>query len=193
LRIRLLFQEEMDAQFGRYRQPEERPFSGRVPSSKRIVEIPDTGLRIKDYSKVNLTDSILSSYIDLVPKICPPGDDRQYGSSVVADVYALQAIAERIHFGSFYVAECKFRNDPENYKKLIKIKDEQGIIAALTRKEVEERIIKRISEKVTYIQARVNRNVRTVINPEIILTYYRDHIIPLTKRGELLYLLSRII
>lgn len=193
LEVRLFYQEEMDAQFGRYRQPEERPFNRNLPSPKRIVQIPDTGLSIDDYDKVNLTKKIFTSYIDLVPEICPSGDDMQYGSTVVTDVYALQAIAERIHFGSLYVAECKFQNDPHRYRELIQSKDEDGIVAALTRKEVENRIIKRVAEKVAYIQARVNTKVRNVINPEVILSYYRDYIIPYTKKGELCYLLNRII
>ncbi|MBN2531247.1 MAG: chorismate mutase [Spirochaetales bacterium] len=193
LEIRLYYQEEMDAQFGRYRQPEERPFNGDLPLPKRIVQIPDTGLAIDDYNKVNLTGEILTSYIGLVPGICLPGDDRQHGSSVVADVYALQAIAERIHFGSLYVAECKFRDNPDKYIKLIHSKDEEGIIAGLTRKDVEDLIIKRVADKVAYIQTRVNTKVRNVIDPEVILTYYRDYIIPFTKKGELRYLLNRII
>jgi chorismate mutase len=193
LEIRLYYQEEMDAQFGRYRQPEERPFNKKLPSPKRIVKILDSGLAIDDYNKVNLTKFVFTSYLDLVPGICPPGDDMQYGSSVVADVYALQAIAERIHFGSLYVAECKFSNNPDGYMKLIQSKDEDSIVAALTRKDVEERIIKRVADKVSYIQARVNTKVRNVVEPEVILKYYRDCIIPFTKKGELLYLLNRVI
>jgi chorismate mutase len=193
LQIRLLYQEKMDAQFGRYRQPEERPFNRNLPLPKRIVQIPDMGLAIDDYNKVNLTGEILASYINLVPGICPPGDDMQYGSTAVTDVYALQAIAERIHYGSLYVAESKFRSEPEKYAKLIGLKDEEAIVAALTRKEVEERILNRIVDKVAYIQERVNTSVRNVIDPAVILKYYRDYIIPLTKKGELCYLLNRII
>ena len=193
LELRLFYQEDMDAKFGRYRQPEERPFLKGLSSPKRIVKIPESGLRIADYDKVNLTKEIISSYIGLVPKICPPGDDRQYGSSSVSDVYALQAIAERVHYGSMYVAECKFQNNTSKYKKLIQLKDEEGLITALTRKEVEERILIRVADKVAYIQARVNTKVRNVIGPEAILQYYRDYIIPLTKKGEVTYLLNRLI
>jgi chorismate mutase len=191
LQIRLRYQEEMDAQFGRYRQPEERPFCKNLSESKRFVSIPDLGLNIDDFDKVNLTAEILSSYIDLVTKICPPGDDKQYGSTVVTDVYALQAIAERIHYGALYVAECKFQDNPRHYTGLIRASDKKAIIKALTRKEVEERIIKRVVEKVFYIQAKVNREVRHVIDPEVIRHYYQSHIIPLTKKGEMLYLLQR--
>ncbi|MBN2439812.1 MAG: chorismate mutase [Spirochaetales bacterium] len=193
LEVRLFHQENMDSQFGRYRQPEERPFLQGLVPPMRLVTLSDTGLMIDNYDKINLTKEILASYINLVPQICPDGDDAQYGSSVVTDVYALQAISERIHFGSFYVAECKYRDNTSHYTQLIKARDEEGIMAALTRKEVEDRIITRVADKVAYIQARVNRKVRNVIEPEAILQYYRDYIIPLTKKGELAYLLKRSI
>jgi chorismate mutase len=191
LEIRLYHEEYMDALFGRYRQPEERPFTQKLPDSKRIVSIPDSGLFIRDLEIINLTENILSSYKKLVPQICKEGDDGQYGSSVVADVYALQAIAERIHYGSLYVAECKYRDNPTLYSKLIKEKNKQKAIETLTRKEVEERIISRIRDKVSYVQANVNLSVRNIIPPEIIITYYRDYIIPLTKEGEIRYLFNR--
>jgi chorismate mutase len=191
LEVRLLFEEQMDAQFGRYKQPEERPFNKELPKPRRVVSIPETKLSIKNYDIINLGPEILSSYISLIPRICREGDDGQHGSSVVADVYALQAIAERIHFGSLYVSECKYRNSPTLYSKLIAENDETGILDALTRKEVENKIISRIAEKVAHVQGTVNRNVRHIIEPEIILEYYRDHIIPLTKKGELKYLLNR--
>lgn len=191
LEIRLMMQEDMDAQFGRYLQPEERPFTQRDLRSKREVSIDDSYLAIDDYDKINLTEKILSSYIDLIPSIYLPGDDQQYGSSVVADVYALQAIAERIHYGSLYVAECKFKNNSDQYLSYIQAKNKTGLLNLLTRKEVEEKILSRVKEKVEYIQAKVNTNVRNKINPSVVLQYYKNHIIPLTKEGEILYLFNR--
>lgn len=191
LEVRLSHEERMDALFGRYIQPEERPFTHRLPKPKRRVTIGETELALDDFDIINVTGDIFASYLSLVPLICTSGDDKQYGSSVVADVYALQAIAERIHYGALYVAESKFHQETSRYRELIKNRDAEGILAALTRKEVEDRIIARVREKVMHVQASVNRNVRNTIDPEIILTYYRDHIIPLTKKGEVLYLLNR--
>jgi chorismate mutase len=191
LEVRLFYEENMDALFGRYEQPEERPFNNNLPESRRVVSIPKTGLSIRDYDAINLTSKIMESYIQLIPKLCKDGDDGQYGSSVVADVYSLQAIAERIHYGALFVAESKYRSSPSLYSKLVKERNEQGIIDSLTRKEVEERIILRVAEKVAHVQSTVNRKVRNIVDPETILTYYRDFIIPLTKKGELLYLLNR--
>jgi chorismate mutase len=191
LEVRLFHAERMDALFGRYLQPEERPFTQRLPKPKRRVTINEKRLALDDFNSINMTKEIYNSYLTLIPLFCKTGDDKQYGSSVVADVYALQAIAERIHFGALYVAESKFQNASEIYTRSIRNRDEEGILAALTRKEIEEKIINRVREKVMYIQANVNIKVRNTIDPEIILTYYRDYIIPLTKKGEVLYLLNR--
>ena len=121
--LRLKFQEEMDACFGRFAVPEERPFNQNLPDAKRIVRLPENCLRLANYDAVNLTGKILASYLDLVPRICAAGDDAQYGSSVEHDVYAIQAISRRIHYGAMYVAESKYLSDPETFGKAIDAED----------------------------------------------------------------------
>ncbi len=189
--IRLQFQEEMDARFGRFCVPEERPFSTSLPSPQRLVNLPDTGLHLDDFCKVSLSKDVLQSYLSLIPRICIEGDDGQYGSSVEHDVYAVQAIARRVHFGALYVAESKYQSDPHGYEALIRIKDTQSLYEKLTRKEVEDKILQRIRDKVNTAQAGVNLVVRHKIDPEPVVNYYRDQVIPLTKQGEILYLLNR--
>ena len=189
--LRLFYQESMDAVFGRFVCPEERPFCEGLPHSKRkgILQFPE--LNIDNFNKINLTKKIKNEYLELIPEICIKGDDNQYGSSVEHDIYALQAISRRIHFGSFYITECKFKDDPEAYKKLIKEKNSCEIMKKLTRPEIEEKILARVKEKVTYAQANVNSNIRKIIAPDIILRFYKKSIIPLTKEGELAYLYNR--
>jgi chorismate mutase len=189
--VRLGFQEAMDAQFGRFRVPEERPFTPGLPPSRREVLISDTGLYLDDLEAINLTKEITGPYLALLGEMCAPGDDGQYGSSVEHDVYALQAVSRRVHYGALYVAESKYRADPLKYGPLIAAGDTEAIGALLTRREVEEAILARVSEKVAYAQGRVNREIRRVIGPELVLRFYRDCIIPLTKKGETLYLLNR--
>jgi len=189
--LRLYYHEEMDAKFGRFCVPEERPFSSGLPSPKRDVNLPDSGLYIDDYNIVNLSHDILDSYKNLLTRICPQGDDGQYGSSVEHDVYAVQAIARRIHYGAFYVAESKFQSDPKGYSKLIADNDVDGMMEKLTRKDVEERILERVKNKVESAQSKTSQLVRNVIDPQIFMDYYRDFLIPLTKQGEILYLLNR--
>lgn len=189
--LRLQYHEEIDSRFGRFFAPEERPFCTNLPATQREVTIPDPGLHISDYNLINLTREIKKMYIDFIPKFCLPGSDLQYGSSVELDVYALQAISRRIHYGALYVAECKYQNSSEEYKKLIEKRDSKGLLNLLTRKEIEMRIIERVKNKVTHVQSGVNLKVRRVIDPGVILSFYNEYIIPLTKEGEILYLLKR--
>lgn len=189
--LRMHYQEQMDALFGRFCVPEERPFTRNLPPPKRKVNLPDTGLQISNFDNVNFAGPIRSEYMKLVKKICRPGDDGQYGSSVEHDVYAIQAISRRIHFGAFYVAECKYRGDPELFRYYIEKRDLEKLEELVTRKEVEERIIQRVYRKTLEMQKGVNRDVRHVIEAEVMVEFYRDTIIPLTKQGEIVYLLNR--
>ena len=189
--LRLKFQEEMDACFGRFAVPEERPFNKNLPDAKRIVRLPDNCLRLADYNAVNLTDKILASYLDLVPQICAAGDDAQYGSSVENDVYTIQAISRRIHYGAMYVGETKYLSDPATFKKAVDSNDTRILETLLTRPEVEQRILRRVQEKVTILQAAARVDTRITIDPDVVRQYYAAVIIPLTKEGEILYLLNR--
>ena len=189
--LRMYYHEKMDALFGRFCVPEERPFTDDLPAPQRTVTLPDSGLYIDDLEQVNFTRPTRSAYLDLVGKICPAGDDGQYGSSVEHDVYAVQAIARRIHFGAFYVAESKYRSDSDTFRRLIGQGDSGGIEALLTRRDVEERIIDRIYRKTIETQRGVNRELRNVVDPETVVQFYRDTVIPVTKQGEVAYLLHR--
>ena len=150
---------------------------------RRNVTLPPSCLTIDEYEKVNLSVEIKGAYLDLVPRFCVKGDDGQYGSSVEHDVIALQAIGRRIHFGAMYVAESKYRSDPVRYGQLIRGNDTDTLMQLLTRKDVEERILQRVKEKINHIQVEVNREIRIVIDPEAVFQFYRDYVIPLTKKG----------
>lgn len=189
--IRLRRHEDMDSEFGRFCVPEERPFLKGLPEPKRRVSLPESGLHIDDFDAVNVTGQILAAYLDLIPRICLTGDDRQYGSAVEHDVAALQAIGRRVHFGALYVAESKYQMNPSTYDGLVRDGDEEGLMAALTRREVEERILSRIADKVEHIQSQINPAVRRSVPPEAIMDFYRRHVIPLTKAGEIKYFLNR--
>ncbi len=190
--IRLRAQEEMDATFGRFHAPDERPFCSELPETRRQVNIPPTGLHIDDYDKINLSKDILNAYMQLLPELCKEGDDGHYGSSVEHDVYALQAVARRIHYGSMYVAESKFSADPQGYTALLRAGDLEAVGEKLTRPEVEEKIISRIRDKVSALQQTANPRVRVIIKPEVIVKFYHEYVIPLTKKGEIAYLVQRV-
>jgi chorismate mutase len=189
--LRLRWQEEMDARFGRFHVPEERPFNRDLPASQRAVALPPSCLVIDDFERVNVTAAIRDAYLQMIPRICPAGDDRQYGSSVEHDVYALQAISRRIHFGALYVAESKYSADPASYDECAARGDTDALMRMLTRHDVEERILLRVGEKTERAQAHVNQRVRSIVAPDTVMSLYRDFIIPITKQGEILYLLQR--
>ena len=192
LQVRQRMQEEMDALFGRFMVPEERPFSTGLPSPRRTTPKSDNPFPTMDFGTVSQTPAILDSYLQLVQRICPPGDDGHYGSSVETDVAVLQALARRIHYGALYVAESKFLAEPERYGALIRARDSRAILEALTRSEVEARILVRVREKLDFVQQRVNTAIRRVVDADLVMDYYRDHVIPLTKAGEVAYLLGRL-
>jgi chorismate mutase len=190
LELRLACQEKIDAQFGKFCTPEERPFIDNSAPRRRAMA-DDHEIVIDDYNVINLTGEIMAAYRSLVPLFCRTGNDGHLGSSVEHDVYALQAISRRVHFGSLYAAECKFRSDPEGFDMLIDANDREGLLDKLTRKDVEDKIIGRIREKTISTQAMVNGEIRRVIKPEVVVDFYRQHIIPLTKKGQVLYMLNR--
>jgi chorismate mutase len=189
--LRLQFQETLDTQFGRYLIPEERPFYQSLPPPRRLVSPPDTGLSIADLETINVTGPIRQAYLDLLPELCRPGDDGQWGSSVEHDVICLQAFARRIHYGSLYVAETKFREDPAKFSALLDAGDDAGLTAAITRAEVEERVLARVMAKVAAVQSVSDPALRRLVDPETIVDFFRNAIIPLTKEGEIRYLYQR--
>ncbi|MFW5684326.1 MAG: chorismate mutase [Spirochaetota bacterium] len=194
--LRLRYQEEMDAAFGRYQVPEERPFHANLPAPRRRVRLPESPLAIDDLDVVNLTPRITAEYKGFLDRLCAPTataprDDGQYGSSVEHDVLAIQAVARRVHFGALYVAESKYRSNRSEIDALIEAGDRGGVLDRITRPEVEARILRRVADKVDYVQATINEAVRRRVDPTVMLDLYRDLIIPLTKEGELRYLFNR--
>jgi chorismate mutase len=191
--IRLRYQEHMDAEFGRFLVPEERPYHPQLPESRRAVNLAESPLRMPDYECVNLTPEIVAAYLPWLDTLCVAGDDGQYGSSVEHDVYAIQALSRRVHYGALYVAESKYRLAPAEFLSLISANDREALVRRLTRPEVERRVLSRVAEKAAYLQARINRTVRTAVAPEVVVGFFRATVIPLTKEGEVRYLLSRML
>lgn len=189
--LRLKFHEIMDAQFGRFLVPEERPFSDNLPGARRSVSVDKSFLSIDDYDKANVNELIQKKYLSLVPVICSDGDDGQYGSSVEHDVFALQAISRRIHYGALYVAERKFRDNRVQLQELVQKRDIALLEKTLTRAEVEEKILSRVTNKVNHLQKDVDKKLRFIVSERTVRDFYADCIIPLTKQGEILYLLNR--
>ena len=189
--FRLRGQEELDARFGRYLTPEERPVNRELPGAERTAPSAPTGLAVDSFDTVNLSAELEAAYLELLPRICAPGDDGQYGSSIERDVFCLQALIRRVHFAAFFVGESKFRADTDGYSALIRRRDRQAIGEKLTRPEVEQRILERVEHKCARLQEISDFSLRRVLDPADVTALYRDIIIPLTKEGEIRYLMAR--
>lgn len=133
----------------RYTSPEEHAFfpeclpSGPMEALPKLDYPTDLLSPIGGASSINFNEILLKKYIDwIVPSITNKGDDEQHGSTVLADIVVLQALSRRVHYGKF-VAESKYRSDPEGYQRLVDEGDAEGVMRLLTNAAVEERVLRR--------------------------------------------------
>ncbi|EEB05503.1 chorismate mutase [Schizosaccharomyces japonicus yFS275] len=176
----------------RYAHPEEYPFTDDLPEpilpklQHETVLHPNT---------VNVNNDILNYYIhSIVPKICEKGiDPDNYGSTAVCDISCLQSLSRRIHYGKF-VAEAKYRQNPELYKKLILARDIKGIEDAIVDKKQEQRVLDRLHYKAaTYGRDPAEPDKPSDrVTADVVVSIYRDYVIPMTKKVEVDYLLQRL-
>ena len=169
--------ERLHAMVGRYNHSQEHSFFKNLPETqiKRVME--DSPIK---QVNINVNSRIKEMYLQAIRSICESGDDKHYGSTALCDIKTLQDLSRRIHFGT-YVAESKFQQEPEKYTELIKGKDVESILEALTNNGVEESIFERVREK----------GEKYDVNPEFIVSFYKDKIIPFTKDVEIEYFMKR--
>lgn len=169
--------EEVEASAGRFTHPDERPFFQN--SVQPIVAQIYAPTPIRPIV-INENDTIKRMYLNSLQLLCQEGDDGHYGSSATADIKCLKDLSARIHQGA-YVAESKFQTQPEVYSPLIVAGDRSGIFNALTNRAVENEILGRVREK----------GVKYKLDSIFIEDFFRDKVIPLTKRVEVEYLMHR--
>jgi len=182
--------EALHATVRRYTSPDEYPFFTGLPAP--ILPAIDLGSPIRK-TGININAKIKRVYEDeIVPFICEPGDDQQYGSSAVADVASLQAVSKRVHYGMF-VAESKFLSDENAFVPLIKAGDRDGLRARISDEAVEERLFARVAKKAaTYCQEIEGPPGVHKMRPDAVSDIYRRWIVPFTKDVEVDYLLQRL-
>lgn len=194
----LLQTEKIHSQARRYEAPDETPFfADQLPQPLLpLVQYPKVLASYSD--EVNVNNEILKFYVEkIAPEVsCGEGDQSENSGSVaVCDVECLQAISRRIHFGKF-VAEAKYRAEPELYKKLILARDIKGIEDSITNSAVEEKILLRLKEKCetygTDPSLKYSQMPQLKVKPEVIVNLYKEYVIPLTKKVEVQYLLRRL-
>ena len=151
-------------------------------------------LSIATLQEININEDILRIYVNkVVPAICDPADDSQYGSSALCDIACLQALSRRIHIGKF-VAESKFMVEPEKFTALVKARDIEGINGFLTNEVVEDRVVHRARLKAVAFgqDAFSDADAGFKVDPGVIAKLYRDMVIPMTKQVQVRYLFERV-
>lgn len=152
---------------------------------------------------------------DIVPTITKNTDDKNYGSSVTKDIEALQALSKRIHFGKAtlddptlilnyfffcflgkFIAESKFRSNPDEYIRLALAEDREKIDELLTNKVVEKKVLERLRRKAlvygqTLDEAQEGTSKHLRIPVDVVVDLYKKWAIPLTKQVEVDYLIGR--
>jgi chorismate mutase len=150
-------------------------------------------------NSINVNDKIRSLYESyILPCICPEeDDDGQYGSSAVSDIAVLSALSKRIHFGKF-VAEAKFRAEPEKYSAMIRAQDADGLMKELTKPVVEDMVVERVHIKAstygknpTETESEDDEKVYKV-QPSVVADLYRTYVMPINKEVQVQYLLQRL-
>ncbi|KAI9310651.1 chorismate mutase [Dichotomocladium elegans] len=185
--------EKVHAKVRRYTSPDEYAFTSPLPEP---VLPPLEYPKFLYPNDINVNDSIMDMYISsIVPAICQDTDDKQYGSSATRDMECLQALSRRIHYGKF-IAESKFRADPETYARLARENDRDGIIELLTNREVEKKLLARLRHKAlvygqTMDQEHEGTSAHLRIPVDTVLELYERWVIPLTKLVEVDYLIIR--
>ncbi|XP_043809914.1 chorismate mutase 1, chloroplastic [Manihot esculenta] len=190
--------EGLHAQIGRYESPDEHPFFLDLPEPLLPpLQYPQILHPIAD--SININKKVWDVYFrDLLPRLVKDGDDGNIGSTAICDTICLKALSKRIHYGKF-VAEAKFRANPDEYEAAIKAQDRDGLMYLLTNKKVEDAVKKRVEMKaMTFgqevtIYCEENGSVPVCkIEPSLVADLYRDWIMPLTKEVQVMYLLRRL-
>ncbi|KAH9810475.1 chorismate mutase [Teratosphaeria destructans] len=193
-------QERLQSKIRRFQSPDEYPF---FPDAMEELILPPLQYpKVLWENDVNLNRELKTRYVEeILPGFTAKVDREErtaeaqenYGSAATADVNALQSLSRRIHFGKF-VAESKFRSDPQKFVKLIKAGDTKGIDEAITDTAVERKVLERLRTKAEMYGADPNLNpdAPRKINVEAVVEMYKEHVIPLTKVVEVEYLMQRL-
>lgn len=185
--------EKVHSSVRRYTSPDEHPFSPQSSLPSPILpplSFPPTLVP----NDINVNFVIEKIYRNsIIPSICDPGDDQNYGSSATCDAACLQALSKRVHYGKF-IAEAKCQSDESLYSELAANDDKDRIWSELSDFAVEERLIQRVERKArNYGRDITDDSIRDIfkVEPSAIAQLYKNFIIPLTKEVEVRYVIHR--
>ena len=168
---------------GRYNCFDERPFYKGLQecqvSREYNSQIPEEILKFS--KKINFSPWIKIAYLNFITELCEEGEDAHYGDSALSDIFNLQAVSKRIHYG-ILVMEAKYKDNQTQYDKLLSQNNDIAIGAALKNVSVEQKVLQRVKEK----------SIKTGFKkPDIIVKFFKNYIIPMTIQVELDYIFSK--
>jgi chorismate mutase len=156
--------------------------------------------------EINCNGAVMAAYLSQVlPAITEEGDDNNYGSTVLNDVAALQALSKRIHFGKF-VAEAKWRAQPHLFERAVAAGDADAVLAALTYPEQEAAVAARVARKAAGFVSSIEEAVwgetpppphageqaPCLVTPATVSRLWTELVMPLTKQVQVAYLMRRL-
>jgi len=189
--------EKLHSALGRYREGDlEHAFFGHrsLPHPALSKGPPETFGQMLMPNTINLNEQLLKVYVGkVVPNVAAKAaqDDGHYGSTCVCDIALLQSLSLRVHYGKL-VAESKFLAEQARFEALIKAKDADGIMTALTNETVEKEVIERVRTKAArYGKSSDEGGGSFKVDPQVVADLFRDVIIPMNKQVQVDYLLRR--
>ena len=168
---------------GRYNCFDEKPFYKGLEECQVEREynsqIPDEILKFS--KKINFSPWIKIGYLNFINELCEEGEDANYGDTTLSDIFNLQAISKRIHYG-ILVMEAKYKDNQSQYDKLLSQNNDISIGSALKNVSVEQKVLQRVKEK------SIKNGFK---NPNKIVKFFKNCIIPMTIQVELDYIFSK--
>ena len=196
--------ELLHAKIRRYTSPDEHAF---FPAALPAPLLPSLSYSFSNplpryADDINLNPAVMHAYLhQVLPAITEEGDDNNYGSTVLNDVAALQALSKRIHFGKF-VAEAKFRQTPQLFEPAIRAGDAAAVMAALTHPEQEEAVAARVARKADGFMSSIKEasagseagggEPAGLVTPQTVSRLWTEMVMPLTKEVQVAYLMRRL-
>lgn len=196
----LLETEKLHSKVRRYTSPDEHPFFPMEQLPPPILPTLNYPSTIKEpQTRINHNPRILYFYLSTVLPSIVQGhyedDDENYGSATTCDVQCLQLLSKRIHYGKF-VAESKFRMEPQVFSEAIKHKDIDKLTQLITKPVVELQLLERVRLKAATYGRDPQPNAPSAqtsykIAPDVIARLY-ELIMAMNKDVQIEYLLHRL-
>jgi chorismate mutase len=167
--------QKLHAKAGRFTQAGEVSFFGNLPEP---VAERETSEYLLGDSKININDFIISMYLGQLNFLCEPGECKNYGSAVFADIHVLDSTSTRITRGGIEVYDAKRNQYPKEFTEAAKIGGvgaRAALMELLTDHPQEIKVLNRVREKA------INMGMK---NPDFVHDMF-TWVIPFTKEVQI--------